>query len=42
MYFTTSKEHVELQGASMVDVIVDEAHDPDFEHPFKGNIDLRN
>jgi tyrosine phenol-lyase len=41
MYFTTSKEHVELQGASLVDVIIDEAHDPEFEHPFKGNIDLR-
>ncbi len=39
MYFTTSREHVELQGATMVDVIFDVAHDPDAEHPFKGNID---
>lgn len=41
MYFTTSKEHVELQGGIMPDVIVDEAHDPDSEFPFKGNVDLK-
>ncbi len=40
MYFTTSKEHVELQGAIMPDVIVAEAHDPENNHPFKGNIDI--
>lgn len=39
MYFTTSREHVELQGASMPDIIIDEAHDPEKEHPFKGNAD---
>ena len=41
MYFTTSKQHVELAGGEMVDVIIDEAHDPYNTHPFKGNIDLR-
>jgi len=41
MYFTTSKQHVELAGGKMVDVIIDEAHDPNKEHPFKGNIDLK-
>jgi tyrosine phenol-lyase len=41
MYFTTSKLHVELPGGKMVDIIIDEAHDPDNEHPFKGNIDLK-
>ena len=41
MYFTTSKTHVELPGGTMVDVIIDEAHDPENEHPFKGNIDLK-
>ena len=41
MYFTTSKVHVELPGGKMVDVIIDEAHDPENEHPFKGNIDLQ-
>jgi tyrosine phenol-lyase len=40
MYFTTSKLHVELPGGKMVDVIIDEAHDPENEHPFKGNVDL--
>lgn len=41
MYFTTSKVHVELAGGIMVDVIIDEAHDPENEHLFKGNIDLK-
>jgi len=40
MYFTTSKLHVELCGGGMPDVIIDEAHDPYDEHPFKGNVDL--
>jgi len=40
MYFTTSKMHVELAGAAMPDIIIDEAHDTENEHPFKGNIDL--
>ncbi|MDR3609238.1 MAG: tyrosine phenol-lyase [Ignavibacteriaceae bacterium] len=41
MYFTTTKLHQELAGGKFVDVIIDEAHDPDNEHPFKGNIDLK-
>jgi len=41
MYFTTSKLHVELPGGKMVDMIIDEAHDPENEHPFKGNVDLK-
>ncbi len=40
MYFTTTKLHQELAGGQFVDVIIDEAHDPDHEHPFKGNVDL--
>ena len=40
MYFTTTKLHQELAGGKFIDVIIDEAHDPDNEHPFKGNIDL--
>lgn len=40
MYFTTTKAHQELAGGKFVDVIIDEAHDPDNEHPFKGNCDL--
>ena len=40
MYFTTTRLHQELAGGVFVDVILDEAHDPDSLHPFKGNIDL--
>ncbi len=40
MYFTTTRLHQELAGASFVDVIEDEAHDPQSTHPFKGNIDI--
>lgn len=41
MYFTTTRLHQELAGGTFVDVIVDEAHDPQSEFPFKGNIDLQ-
>ena len=40
MYFTTTRLHQELAGATFHDVIVDEAHDPQSLDPFKGNIDL--
>ncbi|MFZ2359918.1 MAG: tyrosine phenol-lyase [Anaerolineae bacterium] len=40
MYFTTTRLHQELAGATFLDVIIDEAHDPTNLHPFKGNIDL--
>lgn len=40
MYFTTTRLHHELAGGTFVDVIIDEAHDPTDEHPFKGNVDL--
>ncbi|HSP15836.1 MAG TPA: tyrosine phenol-lyase [Thermoanaerobaculia bacterium] len=40
MYFTTTRVHQELQGGQFVDVIIDEAHNPASEHPFKGNVDL--
>jgi tyrosine phenol-lyase len=41
MYFTTTKLHQELAGGVFADIIIDEAHDPDSEHPFKGNVDLQ-
>jgi tyrosine phenol-lyase len=41
MYFTTTRLHQELAGATFVDVIIDEAHDSESTHPFKGNIDLQ-
>ena len=40
MYFTTTRLHQELAGAKFVDVIIDEAHDADNTHPFKGNVDF--
>jgi tyrosine phenol-lyase len=40
MYFTTTRLHQELAGATFVDVIIDQAHDPESLYPFKGNIDL--
>jgi len=41
MYFTTTRLHQELAGGTFVDVIIDEAHDPQAVHPFKGNIDIQ-
>ncbi|HHT89340.1 MAG: tyrosine phenol-lyase [Bacillota bacterium] len=40
MYFTTTRAHQELNGATFRDIIIDEAHDSQNEHPFKGNVDL--
>jgi len=40
MYFTTTRLHQELAGGKFEDVIIDEAHDPESEFPFKGNVDL--
>ena len=40
MYFTTTRLHQELAGGGFADVIIDEAHDAESEHPFKGNVDF--
>ena len=40
MYFTTTRLHQEMAGGTFVDVIVDEAHDPEHRGDFKGNVDL--
>lgn len=40
MYFTTTKLHQEMAGGKFVDIIIDEAHNPDSTHPFKGDVDL--
>ena len=40
MYFTTTRLHQEMAGGTFVDVIVDEAHDPASDFPFKGNVDM--
>lgn len=41
MYFTTTRFHQENNGGTFVDIIIDEAHNPQFKHPFKGNVDLK-
>jgi tyrosine phenol-lyase len=40
MYFTTTRLHQELAGGTFHDIIIDAAHDPQSEYPFKGNVDL--
>ncbi|MCK5325638.1 MAG: tryptophanase, partial [Woeseiaceae bacterium] len=40
MYFTTTRLHQELAGGTFVDVIVDVAHEPQSQFPFKGNVDM--
>jgi len=40
MYFTTTRAHQERNGGTFVDVIIDEAHDAQHPHPFKGNVDV--
>ncbi|RMH34521.1 MAG: tryptophanase [Nitrospirae bacterium] len=39
MYFTTTREHQERAGGIFVDLIVDEAYDPQSTYPFKGDLD---
>jgi len=41
MYFTTTRLHQEMAGGRFVDVVIEEAHDPSSDHPFKGNVDLQ-
>ena len=40
MYFTTTRLHQELAGGRFEDIIINEAHDPENEFPFKGNVNL--
>lgn len=40
MYFTTTRAHQELAGGAFTDIVIDEAHNAQSEHPFKGNVDL--
>jgi tyrosine phenol-lyase len=40
MYFTTTRAHQELAGGVFQDVVIDAAHDPEDEHPFKGDVDI--
>jgi len=40
MYFTTTRYHQEANGGIFKDIVIDEAHDPAIDLPFKGNVCL--
>ncbi len=40
-HFDTTKGHIEFRKAKAIDCTIDEAFDPTFIHPFKGNLDLK-
>jgi tyrosine phenol-lyase len=41
MLFPSTRFHIESNGAEVIDVISDEAHDLFSGHPFKGNVDVK-
>jgi tyrosine phenol-lyase len=40
MLFPSTRTHIETNGAKLIDVVCDEAHDLALPEPFKGNVDL--
>lgn len=41
MYFTTTRQHIEMAGGIFMDVIIPQAHDAQTDYPFKGNVDIK-
>ncbi len=41
IHFDTTRANVEYHKAIALDCVIDEGLDPDSEHPFKGNIDIK-
>jgi len=40
-HFDTTKAHIEDKKGTAIDCTIDEAFEPEIDHPFKGNIDLK-